>query len=246
MSLLAVGVDLSAGLKAITEEGFIETLAGGQWTAIAAPTASRKSAHSRILASVVACPAVGSCVAGGGIATKSGKKGHGVLDTLSGGTWTPVAVPLPADATPGSSTSFISVSCPATGACVAAASYFDTSGSEQGLIETSAGTTWAATEAPLPANAGPDPNAALGGVTCPAPGSCVAVGSYTDATGAQEGVVDTLSAGTWSATEAPLPAEITGGITSVGGFSPSPTSHFSFTPTRAHMLARDLAKASAW
>jgi hypothetical protein len=91
------------------------------------------------------------------------------------------------------------------GVCVAARDYVDSSGNQQGLIETFNGGTWTATEAPLPADAGPDPLAALGGVTCPSPGSCVAVGSYTNASGAELGLVDTLSDGTWTATAAPLP-----------------------------------------
>ena len=42
--------------------------------------------------------------------------------------------------------------------------------------------------------------------TCPAPGSCVAVGSYLDARGGQRGLIDTLAGGTWTPETAPLPA----------------------------------------
>jgi hypothetical protein len=45
--------------------------------------------------------------------------------------------------------------------------------------------------------------AGLAGVSCPAAGSCVAVGDYEDAAGSQPGLIETLTAGTWTATNSP-------------------------------------------
>ena len=205
-SCVAVGADLSLGLKSLTAVGFIETLSAGQWTATTAPVAAKKSAHPQSLLESVACPVVGACVAGGTLADKAHKNGEGLLASLADGTWTPVDVPLPADARPGQFGSFGGLSCPAAGTCVAVSDYVDSSGNEQALIETLSGGTWTATEAPLPADASSDPLAALGGVSCPSAGSCVAVGSYLDTAGAEEGLIDTLADGTWTAVAAPLPA----------------------------------------
>src|SRR5438128_1634876 len=54
---------------------------------------------------------------------------------------------------------------------------------------------WLPAEAPLPADADSPANATLQDVSCPAPGSCVAVGSYTDQSGAGQDLIETLSAG---------------------------------------------------
>ncbi|HTT86906.1 MAG TPA: hypothetical protein VMF60_06040, partial [Acidimicrobiales bacterium] len=203
----AVGADLVLGAKKAKEEGFIDTLSAGQWTATEAPLASKKSAHALSDLQSVACPAADACAAGGVFADKSHKGGEGLLETLSSGTWSPVDVPLPANAVPGASGPFSDVTCPAVGTCVAVADYVDASGNQQALIETLTGATWTATQAPVPADAGTDPFAALGGVSCPSAGSCVAVGGYTDTSGDEQGLVETLADGAWTATEAPLPAD---------------------------------------
>ncbi len=234
-SCVAVGAVLTLDLTSATAEGLIDTLSGGQWTATEAPVSPKKSAHSSSFLESVACPAVGSCVAGGFATNKSGKKSHGLLETLSDGAWSPVDILSPADAAPGQLGQFSSISCPATGSCIAVSSYVDTDGNEQGLIETFSDGTWAAAGAPLPADAAANPMAALGGITCPSAGSCVAVGSYSDTAGAEEGLVDTLSNGSWTATEAPLPASNAGGIVGAASTAMS-TSIFSFPGTRARAL----------
>ena len=59
---------------------------------------------------------------------------------------------------------------------------------------------------PLPPDAAMNPTTSLGAETCPATGTCVAVGTYTDTTGDVDGLIETLSGGTWTPTEAPVPA----------------------------------------
>jgi len=210
-SCVAVGGYAVLG-KPIVEQGLIVTLSAGRWTATVAPLGSKKSARDLNFLESVACSSVGSCVAGGSTAGKSGRHGQGLLESLSNGTWSQVAVPLPSDAEPGEFSDFGAVSCPAAGTCVAVSGYTDASGNQQGLIETLASGMWTATEASVPTDAGADPMATLGGVSCPSAGSCVAVGGFADTSGASEGLVDTLSDGTWTATEVPLPAATFGGV----------------------------------
>jgi hypothetical protein len=238
-SCVAVGADISFGLRSATEEGLIETLSAGQWTAIEAPLASKKSAHSLNSLDSVACSAVGSCVAGGSAADKSDDGGQGLLETLSNGTWSPVEVPLPANATADQSSPVSSVACTAVGSCVAVAGYTDLSGNQQGLIEMLANGAWTGTEAPLPPDAGADPEAALGGVSCPSAGSCVAVGGYTDTAGTEQGLVDTLSDGTWTATQAPLPSVTTASFTASAATSPARLSSVGWARTLA-LTTRDV------
>jgi hypothetical protein len=237
-SCVAVGGYAVLGAKSIVEEGLIDTLAAGQWTVTTAPLGSKKSAHDLGFLGSVACSAVGSCVAGGSIANKSGKKSSGLLEGLSNGTWAPVAVPLPADALPGQFSNFNAVTCPAAGTCVAVSSYTDASGNQQGLIETMTGGTWTATEAPVPANAAADPLAGLDGISCPSAGACVAVGGYFDSSVAQQGLVDTLSGGTWTASEAPLPA-------GAGGPIPPDAAPFQKSTFRMSRLLTPLVSGSA-
>ena len=99
-----------------------------------------------------------------------------------------------------------SVSCPPGGSCAAVGFYLDNSaggGSDQGMLLTQTGGTWApATEAQLPSNANTTAGAQsadLWSVSCVTTGDCSAVGSYraTSASNVEAyGVTET--AGTWS------------------------------------------------
>ena len=65
---------------------------------------------------------------------------------------------------------------------------------------------WSSSAAPLPANAAAEPLVLFDSQSCPASGSCVAVGTYVDTSGHEQGLIDTLSGGAWTSMEAPLPA----------------------------------------
>ena len=139
----------------------------------------------------VACPSASSCVATGGYSDSSGNK-QSLLLTGSGTSWTAAEAPLPADADVGTDPEpepdLNSVACPSASSCVVAGLYTDeSSASLQGLLLTGSGTSWTATETPLPAGA--DPGAGLWSVACPSASSCVAVGSYTDSSGNGQGLL---------------------------------------------------------
>jgi hypothetical protein len=82
----------------------------------------------------------------------------------------------------------------------------------------SAASTWVAANVPLtrlnPA-AGTSPGEALTAVSCPASGSCYALGSYSDDTGSREGLIETLAGGKLTASTAPL-----AGLSPAGGSNP--------------------------
>jgi len=189
------------------QQGLIETLSGGNWTAMEAPLPANAGTDPRVLLGTAACPAPGSCVATGSYTDTSGSQ-LGLIVTLSGGIWTAMEAPLPANADGNPSSSIGTPACPAPGSCVATGSYTDTSGNVQSAIETLSGGIWTAIEAPMPTpEAAPgDERNLLGSVTCPAPGSCVAVGSYAPTNGDLQGLIETLSGGIWTPTGAPLPA----------------------------------------
>jgi hypothetical protein len=89
---------------------------------------------------------------------------------------------------------------------VAVGGYTDSSGNQQGLLLATRGSSWTATKAPLPAGAATNPNADLPDVACPSASACVAVGSYTDSSGNQQGLLLATRGSSWTATKAPLPA----------------------------------------
>ena len=193
--------------------GLIETFSHGTWTPAAAPVdVAGTSQATFVYFSGVACPAQGACVAVGSYYDSQNIE-IPLTDTLSGGTWTSAKPALPGDAAQGKSAFLSEIACPAPGTCVATGWYTDTSGDAQGLIDTLSGGTWTAQRAPLPAGAIPSkPSSsklptALFLVKCPAVGSCVATGDYIDQSGGTQGLIDTLSGGTWTAQRAPLPGD---------------------------------------
>jgi hypothetical protein len=198
------------------EFGLIEVLAGGTWTPLAAPTAGLSPAQGTgpAIAALdsVSCASAVSCVATGTYTDGSGDF-QGLIETLAGGTWTALSAPLgglsPADvASTSLGVQLQGVSCPAVGTCVAVGGYV-ASGGRLGLVETLSAGTWTPTAGPL---GGLTPAAVvdevgvladLAGVSCPVTGSCVAVGDYEDAAGTQPGLIETLTGGTWAASNSP-------------------------------------------
>ena len=86
--------------------------------------------------------------------------------------------------------------------------YVDSAGHFQGLLLSESLGTWGTgVEAAPPANAGSDPTATLGSVSCASAGNCAAVGAYTDTSGHEQGLLLSESSGTWgTGVEAALPA----------------------------------------
>jgi hypothetical protein len=134
------------------------------------------------------------------------------VDTWTDGVLTTTTPPAPADIGTTYPISLESISCVSASFCVADGAYTDTAGDQQGLLETMSNGTWTAAKAPLPAGAAANPKTlfAAGGQTnllsCSSASFCVAAGDYTDTSGRSDGVLETLSSGTWTATKAPLPA----------------------------------------
>jgi hypothetical protein len=122
-----------------------ETLSGGAWTAAALPlpadaAADQKwSQYAATAIGAVACESAGACVATADYVTKANAIVP-VIETLSGGTWTPAKAPLPADAAPGSgqaNAAYLQLAtCPAAGHCFTVGSYPAADGTVEGVIET--------------------------------------------------------------------------------------------------------------
>jgi hypothetical protein len=196
--------DLASGLGSPVATKLDLKPSPGQLTATQAPLpagAATQQAYAYL--SAVACPSLSSCVAAG-YYTDSAGNGQGLLESGSGTAWTPTEAPLPADAATAPTVYLNSVACSSASACVTGGDYTDSQGGNRGLLLTGSGTSWTATEAPLPPDAGSFQLVEINAVTCPSE-TCTAVGSYSSAVG-QPGLLLTGSGTSWTATEAPVPA----------------------------------------
>jgi hypothetical protein len=129
-------------------------------------------------------------------------------------TWSTTTAPLPRslpDHLAIQRAVLFSVSCSSSSFCVAVGAVDDTDVNAFPLIETYSGGVWSASVAPLPTNAALSANSGpadpLISVSCPADGTCAAVGEYDIAVGVGvHPLLETLSKGKWKATEGDLPS----------------------------------------
>jgi hypothetical protein len=187
------------------EEGLLLTDSGGSWTVAQAPLPANAAdfGSGALSLSGVSCPSASQCVAVGGYQTTDGDLDRGLLLTDSGGSWTAAQAPVPANYA--DDAGLDGVSCLSASQCVAVGSYEDTSGDYVGLLLTDSGGSWTAAQAPLPANATSPDEVSLTGVSCSSASQCVAVGTY-EGNAEYEGLLLTDSGGSWTAAQAPLPA----------------------------------------
>ena len=178
--------------------GLIETFSGGHWTALQPRPPPNANSAPDVFLQTVTCPAVGACVTVGSY-NDTGGNIPGLIETLAHGTWIPTEVARAA---------VFAVTCPSAGSCVAVGSVYGLRGQLHGLIETLSRGTWTGRQAPLPANAATNRSPVLDAVTCPAVGSCIAVGAYTNAKRDHDGLIDALSGSIWRPAKLTLPAGV--------------------------------------
>jgi hypothetical protein len=187
--------------------GLIDTLSDGTWKATKAPLPPGTPAGSGVTLSAVTCPADGSCVVvGGANFSDPDMETIPFIDTLSDGNWTSTEAPLPA----GAMSDFYmdgptAVSCPAVGSCVAVGTYHVDDTDNFGLVDIQSDGSWTAQAAPAPLSTAANQYLDLNSVACPAAGWCVATGNYATAAGPGDGVIETLSEGSWTEIQAPIP-----------------------------------------
>ncbi len=207
----------------VQDQGLLLTETSGTWaTGVDASLPAGAGTAQYVVVQDVSCASAGNCTAVG-LYEDSAFNRHGLLWSETSGTWAAgVEASLPANAGTNSNAGLADVSCASAGNCAAVGSYGDSSGHEQGLLLTETSGTWATgVEASLPANAGTNPFASPGSVSCASAGNCTAVGEYEDSSGHQQGLLWTETSGTWATgVEAPLPANAdTNGLANVASVS---------------------------
>jgi hypothetical protein len=175
-----------------TPHGLVVTGSGTAWQATSAPLPP--GAKNGLILNWVACPSTSKCVATGtdGEGTQSG------LLTGYGSTWTAVDTPLPAGADASIPANYLyQVACPTASVCITFGQYADKAGNGHIMKVTGSGSSWKATQAPLPANAIAvpwDTQGAIGppvadSVSCPSVSDCYAVGAYADTADLAQGLL---------------------------------------------------------
>jgi hypothetical protein len=186
-------------------QGLLLTRSGTRWTAAKAPFPKDAFSDPSVDPTSVACPSTSSCVVAASYATLPGFQG--LLLTGWGKTWHLARAPLPPDADKDNpAVSIYELACPSTTSCVAVASYMTSAQQSRGLILTGSGTSWTATEMPVPSDAARDPESVLFHATCASAGTCVISGLYDDKSHNRQGVLLTGSGTSWTLKAAPAPA----------------------------------------
>jgi hypothetical protein len=203
----------------------------GRASEIAPPSNANATTANGVGLDSVGCTSQGNCVAVGAY-DYNGSGQQAMVVAEARGVWGPASkltLPSNENTSPGDQDAGLaSVACTGPGNCVAVGSYTDTSGSQQPMVATEAGGVWnQAGELALPAGALRKTEnfgecgtvscaqyASLASVACTGPGSCVAVGSYTDTSGSVQAMFVSEAGGIWSqAGELKLPpgAKTSGG-----------------------------------
>ncbi len=173
----------------------IDTWNGTSWTGLAGPTPSDFDAAEGAQLLAVSCGAPASCVAVGGYDTSTTPNQAGLIDTLSGGTWTATRAPEPSDASTGTNAEagLNEVGCSTPSSCITVGTYNTGTANTTGLVDSLDLGAWTATAPPLPSNAITDPSGLLSEartVGCASPVACVVTGMYLDSAGHRQGFLD--------------------------------------------------------
>ncbi len=188
--------------------GLLLSQSAGVWnTSVAAKTPGGASLYPDVNLASVSCGSTGNCTAVGNYVDGSYDQ-QGLLLNYRKGVWrTGVRVAVPAGAATNPQVTLNAVSCAAAGYCTAVGSYVNSAGNPIALVISESDWTWGAAQTVgLPPGASATSSSALAAVSCTAIGDCTAVGWYTDASGAIDGLLTTQSAGQWAGgIEAVLP-----------------------------------------
>jgi mRNA-degrading endonuclease toxin of MazEF toxin-antitoxin module len=196
------------------EQAMVVPITGGvaqPATEVTLPTGAAGSSYPFL--DSVGCTSSGSCFAVGYYTDNAGDSEALAVPIASGTVGTASEVALPANAagnSGGQNAGLQSVSCPPSGECEAVGYYADGSTAIQALaIPLGSGTAGAEVVAPANPTGGITQDAGLSGVSCLAGGACVAVGTYSDANDAAQGmIVPITSAGVGTAAQVAPASEV--------------------------------------
>jgi hypothetical protein len=163
----------------------IDSWNGSGWTATQAPTPVG-AANAQLGA--VSCPTPTFCAAVGQY--YDGSKYWGLVETLSGSTWTGATGPQPAAVPESNQYAFLwEVDCPSPSYCLAVGQYENANGNTPATVTTYSAGSWSAAVAALPSTLNGSADART--VACDSRVACVVGGQYYDPGNNQQGFLDT-------------------------------------------------------
>jgi hypothetical protein len=189
--------------KGGNSQSFLASEVRGSWSGarvVVLPANAVASGQSSTVRSL-SCASAGNCSAVGDYLTKTSPVGHanGYAVSEVRGRWgraREIVPPTGANINP-----FVSINqlaCSSAGNCSAVGSYVDVNGVTHGLTVNEVGGAWApARPLALPGDANAFPGATLSEISCVSNANCTALGNYTNATGAIEGLAVTELSGQW-------------------------------------------------
>jgi hypothetical protein len=178
----------TGGGKTVAFDGFTELASG--WRVIPSPNPSGGSGSSLY---GISCTSSTSCAAAGGYLDGSGTN-QSLAETWNGTVWSISANPIS-----GTQSLLAEVSCTSSTSCVAVGGYMNGLGTNQTLVERWNGASWSIMSSP---NEGNGDNF-LASVSCASMTSCVAIGTYTDGTGALQELAETWNGFAWTVAASP-------------------------------------------
>ena len=186
------------------DQAIVASDSNGSWSTVKAPLPSDASTTGGAVIATTTCPGTGTCLAVLIYFDTSGRR-RVAVDSVTGGAWSSVALPLPADA--GSIGMQISgISCPDATDCIAVGAYIDSSRQARELAEALSGGSWSVSAVPAPTGSTAQ-GAKLRDVSCTSATSCVSVGwSWTTTSSTMYAIVATLTGGVWTTAVAPTPS----------------------------------------
>lgn len=169
-------------------EAMVTEESDGVWrpaSQIAAPSNTATNPNVGFTSSTsITCVASGACVITAQYTDNSGDQEAMVADE-TGGAWGPASEITPPANAATNPEIVLRLACTASGECVLVGEYRDAGGDWEATVAEEAGGLWGqAREVGAPANAANNPGIIFGEVQCPAVGSCVAFGEYTNRAGA--------------------------------------------------------------
>jgi len=151
------------------------------------------------LLDTLSCGAPGDCSAGGIYSDKVGLEQAFVVSEVNGTWGNAVQLFATTDLGSGLTSGLSSLSCSAKGECSGAGSYGDLANNDQGFVVSEVGGSWGSPiEVPGIKSLNNDVGSGATTISCSAPGSCTAGGTYTDANSSNVDVfVAKETSGTW-------------------------------------------------
>lgn len=229
----AVGSSVDGSGRQLT---LAERWNGTAWALQSAPTPAGMSARL----DRVSCSGPSACTAVGIQYTTDPAAGALLVERWNGIAWKAQSTP----ATTGAGLTVGAVSCPAASACMLAATFRDSTGTTQPLVERWNGTSWSVQTFPVPSGR----HVSLGGLSCASPSSCTAVGGVA---GLAPALAEHWDGGTWTiqrtpATLAPVPTDMRGVSCSAVGVCTAVGEHDSFADTAVQSTLVERLSAGRW